>query len=206
MHVAILGATGRIGRLAVEEAVDAGHDVTAIAGHPSPGSNVTSIAVDIRDAAGLRRALASVDGIIVALGPRANRLDEELALGAGMRNLVQAASEHGIERVVALSGAGVDVPGDHKPFFDRAVSRFVRLAARHVVGAKQREYEVLAESDLEWTALRPALVTDGPNREYRLGLQLRPGARVTRRAVARALVDQLSDHTFARQAPFILPS
>jgi hypothetical protein len=77
--------------------------------------------------------------------------------------------------------------------------------ARHVVGAKQREFQVIAATDLDWTALRPAIVTDGEARGYRLSLQLRPGARTTRADVGQAMVDQLTDSAFVRQAPFVLP-
>jgi len=105
-----------------------------------------------------------------------------------------------------MSGAAVDVPGDHKPFIDRAASKVVRRLARHVVGAKQREFDVFSASTLEWTALRPPLVADGPEKGYRLDLELTPGARVTRADVARALVDQLEDRTYVHAAPFVLPA
>lgn len=74
-----------------------------------------------------------------------------------------------------------------------------------MVDAKQREYVVLASSDRTWTALRPALVTDGPHRGYRLDLRLRARARVTRADIAQALVDQVADLTFLWAAPFVLP-
>lgn len=144
--------------------------------------------------------------MVAALGPRSNTLADELALEDGMRTLVAAMSGEGVGRLVALSGAAVDVPGDHKPFIDRAASKVVRRLARHVVGAKQREFDVFAASTLERTALRPPLVTDGPEKGYRLDLELTPGARVTRTDVARALVDQLEDRTYVHAAPFVLPA
>jgi hypothetical protein len=85
------------------------------------------------------------------------------------------------------------------------MSLVVRRFARHVVGAKQREYAVLSASGLEWTALRPPLVTDGVARGYRLELKLRPGARVRRADVGQALVDQLTGPGFERAAGFVLP-
>lgn len=123
-----------------------------------------------------------------------------------MHYLVAAMVGGRVPRLVALSGAGVDVPGDRKPVLDRIMSGVVRRFARHIVGAKQREFEIFAASELEWTALRPPLVTDGSARGYRLDLSLQPGARVTRADVAQALVDQLVDRAFIRTAPFVLPA
>jgi len=114
-------------------------------------------------------------------------------------------ADEGIARLVTLSGAGIRVPGDRKSWVDRVASRVAGRLARHVVGAKQREFGVFSRSSLIWTALRPALVTDGPARGYRLSLDLTPGARVTRADVADALVNQLEDRQFLRAAPFVLP-
>lgn len=208
MQVTILGATGRIGSLVLADVLAAGHSAAILTrgSQAVPGGDrVSVIKGDIADGDAIRRAVVGSEAVVAALGPRSNSLDDELALEQGMRNLVAAMTEAGVSRLVALSGAGIDVPGDTKPLIDRVVSRFVRVAARHVVGAKQREYAVFAASDLEWTALRPAIVTDGDPRGYHLSERLRPGARVTRADIAAAIVDQLVDRTFIRAAPFVLP-
>lgn len=203
--VLILGATGRIGRIAVTRALAAGFEVRAFAGKASHEPGVESVVGDVRSAEDVARAVSGVDAVIAAVGPRANTPEAAIDIETGMRNLVVAAEAAGVRRVVTLSGAGVDVPGDRKPLLDRLASAIVRRAARHVVGGKQREYEVLASSRLDWTALRPPLVIDGPARGYRLDLALQPGVRVTRDDVGQALVDQLTDQAFVRAAPFVLP-
>ena len=58
-----------------------------------------------------------------------------------------------------------------------------RLGSLATMAALAAGHEVV--STLAWTALRPALVTDGEPRGYRLSEHLRPGARVTRADVAR---------------------
>jgi putative NADH-flavin reductase len=208
MRVLIVGATGRIGSLAVERALAAGHEVVALirdTARIQPRERLTSVVGDVRDSARVDEAVEGADAVIAAVGPRRNTADQEEALELGMRNIVAAMDAAGVPRLIALSGAGVDVPGDRKPAIDRVASRLVRRFARHVVGAKQREYGIVAASGLEWTALRPPLVTDGEPRGYRLDLRLRPGVRVTRADVGQALVDQLADTSFVRAAPFVLP-
>jgi hypothetical protein len=78
------------------------------------------------------------------MGPRSNTAEEEDALASAMRALTKAMADQGITRLVALSGAGTNVPGDRKPLVDRLMSRLVGVAARHVLGAKQREFEVFS--------------------------------------------------------------
>ena len=208
MRVLILGATGRLGGLAVERALSAGHDVVALVRRPDRLPDRPALTVlegDIQAPDAVDAAVRGVDAVLAAIGPRTNTPDDMRALELGMGNIVAAMERHRIERLVALSGAGIHVPGDRKPFVDRIMSHLVRHFARHVVDAKQREFEVFAASSLAWTALRPPLVTDGPARGYRLDLLLRPGARVTRADVGQALVDQVSDPAFVRRAPFVLP-
>ncbi|MDQ6681945.1 MAG: NAD(P)H-binding protein, partial [Chloroflexota bacterium] len=207
MRIATFGATGRIGRHALARAQQLGHTVTALSvTPPSPAQDgVAWIRGDVRDGDAVDRCLAGVEAIVAALGPRANTADEAEALEVGMRIIVAAASEAGVRRIVTLSGAGISVPGDDKPLIDRVASAIVRRMARYVVAAKQREYEVLAASELDWTALRPPLVVDGAAQGYRLASRLVPGARVRLEDVGHALVDVLTDASTVRTAPFVLP-
>lgn len=209
MRVLILGSTGRIGSLVLAEVLNNGHKATVLVRDPSrivPKTGLSVVAGDVRDEVAISVALRNVDAVIAALGPRSNTPAEEDSLALGMRNLHIAMVGGRVQRLVALSGAGVDVPGDRKPVLDRMMSGVVRRFAGHIVGAKQREFEIFAASELDWTALRPPLVSDGPARGYRLDLSLRPGVRVTRVDVAQALVDQLVDRAFIRAAPFVLPA
>jgi putative NADH-flavin reductase len=208
MRVLILGATGRVGSLALARALAADHEVVALVrdlNRLEARARLTILGGEIGDATAVGGAVRGVDAVIAAVGPRANAVEDERTLEAGMRNVVAAMDDAGVRRLIALSGAGIDVPGDRKPWVDRVASRVVRRMARHVVGAKQREYDIFSAADIDWTALRPPLVTDGPPLGYRLDLRLKPGARVRRADVAAALVDQLTDSRFTRAAPFVLP-
>jgi putative NADH-flavin reductase len=208
VRVVILGSTGRIGSLVLARCLEGGHEPVVLVRDPARATDDDRVRVvtgDIADPGAIREAVTGADAVIAAVGPRANRPEEELVLEDGMRHLVSVMATAGVSRLITLSGAAVDAPRDQKPFVDRVASRLVRRLARHVVGAKQREFEVFSRTSLEWTALRPPLVRDGPARGYRLDARLTPGARVTREDVAAALHDQLGDRTFLRASPFVLP-
>lgn len=207
-RIVLLGATGRIGGHALDRALAAGYHVVAVVRDPTrlparPG--LTLLAGDLADPGTIDVAVDGAHAVIAAVGPRTNSLTEELALESVMGNVVRAMTASRIRRLVALSGAGIEVSGDRKPWLDRLASRVVRRMARHIVGAKQREYDVFSSADLDWTALRPPLVVDGPAQGYRPDLRLTPGARVRRADVGAALVDQVTDGAFIHAAPFVLP-
>jgi putative NADH-flavin reductase len=209
MHLTILGGTGRIGRLVVDQAVAVGHDLTLLVRDPQKGvslaGRVRMVPGTASDPTAVAEVIRGADAVVSVLGPDGNRADQVAALRAGMENVVAAMRDQRVGRIVNLSGAAVDAPGDHKAALDRVASRIVRLVSGHVVAAKQAEFDVLRASDLEWIAVRPPLVTDGPHTgAYRTGPDvLRPGARISRADIADFMLAQAVDPTFARQAPFI---
>jgi putative NADH-flavin reductase len=211
MRLTILGGTGKIGRLVVEHALAAGHEVTVLARDPrrlapAPRSGMRVVEGDVSDPDALGKAVDGANAVISALGPTGNSPDQVAKLREGMRNLIAAMGRHGVHRVVNLSGAAVDVRGERKPLFDRVASRIVRIFARYIVEAKQAEYEELASSNLDWVAVRPPLVNDGPRTgRYRAGIDiLRPGARISRADIADFMLAEAIEPKFIRQAPFIL--
>lgn len=211
MHLVILGSTGKIGSRIVDHALDDGHDLTLIvrdaAKLPAIAREHARLVIAAPgDIAKLREAVVGSEAVISALGPRANAASEGQALRRAMQSTLAAMAAAGVRRIINLSGAGVTAPGDSKPLLDRVASRIVRLAARHILAAKQAEFELLAASDAEWVAVRPPLVTDGPRTgRYCVGLDvLYPGARISRADIADFMVAQAVEPTFARRAPFIV--
>ena len=209
MKISVIGGTGRIGRLVVEQALAAGHDVTVLVRDPQKlgpiAERVRVIPGSVSDPAAVRDGVAGAEAVISALGPDGNTADQVVALRDGMRTLIEAMREQGVRRIVNLSGAAIDAPGDHKPVVDRLASRIVRLVSGHVVAAKQAEFDELLASGLVWVAVRPPLVTDGPHTgRYRSGLDvLHPGARISRADIADFMLAQAAEPTFAQTAPFI---
>ena len=104
---------------------------------------------------------------------------------------------------MTISGAGCKLPGEQKPLSGRIASGVVRLFVRHVIEAKQRELDVVIASGLDWVAPRPPRVIEGPGTgQFKVGVEAR-GMAVTQGDLARFMVDQLTDDTHLRTAPYI---
>lgn len=205
MKIAVFGATGAIGQQVTEQALAAGHEVRALVRDRSrqPLERIDSVPGDIVDAEAVARAVEGTDAVIWCVGATRNAADQVPIFESGARNLVAAMRRHGVRRLVALSGAGVTVPGERKPLSGRLMSAVVKVAARHVYEAKRREFEVFTGSDLEWTLLRPPRVVIGPvTGRSVVGLQL-SSSRVTQGDLAQAMVEQLRDTSYLHAAPFV---
>ena len=118
MTIAVLGATGTVGRRVVDEASARGHRVLALSRKPGsedPGNpkspNVTPIAVDANDPHTLRETLTGGAADAVVLTVRTMPVDEEFLVGT-TRTVLDIAARLGI-RVLVVGGAGaLRSPGD----------------------------------------------------------------------------------------------
>ena len=209
MRVAVFGGTGAIGRHLVEQAVDAGHDVTALvrdaARLPTASARLAVVQGELDDRERVGTCVAGAEAVLSALGPARNTTYEADRMVAGVGQILAAMEQHGVRRFVGLSGAGVRVVGERKALPDAVASAVVRLFAGHVLDAKQREYELIRRTDLDWVIVRPPRVVDGPlTGNYRVGaLRVGPRSRIARADVAHFMLRQLNDDTYLRQAPVI---
>ncbi|MEV6605875.1 NAD(P)H-binding protein [Kutzneria sp. NPDC051319] len=104
MRIAVLGASGATGRLLVQEALDRGLEVTAIARDPgriplSDRPGLTKAAADVHDPDSLARAVVGSDVLLSGLG---NAKGDVGTLTAGAK----AAVASGVPRVIWLGAYG----------------------------------------------------------------------------------------------------
>jgi uncharacterized protein YbjT (DUF2867 family) len=209
MKLTIFAATGGIGRQLLEQALAAGHDVTAVARNPEPmPRQVRTVTADLgaADPAVLESAVAGADAVLSGLGPR-TRSDAGIA-SRGTRAIVEAMRATGVRRIVVVSAAPVSTmpspgrpdPPRHDPGEGLATRRLatplLRAALRDVYTDLALMEDVLRDSDLDWTVVRPPRLTDRPaTGAYRTayGRNLRRGFFVARADVAHlmlAVLDQ----------------
>jgi len=207
VKILLFGATGGIGSHIRERARANGHELVLFARDTAKldplHDGETAVAGDIADAVRVTAAVAGVDAVISALGPTSNGADQVPLFENFARALVEAMKAHGVRRLVAISGGAVEVPGERKRLAARLASAVVRLFVGNVVAAKQREFDIVHASDLDWVAPRAARVVHGPRTgTYNVGDAAR-GTRVNAGDLADFMVAALTDDSYLRQAPLI---
>lgn len=121
----------------------------------------------------------------------------------GTRNIVEAMERAGVKRFVCESSLGV---GNSK-WKMGAVHNLVAipLFLRNVFADKEAQEQIIASSSLDWVIVRPAALTNGPQRNvYRAGPDvgnwLVP-ARISRSDVADFMLKQVIGGEFLRATP-----
>jgi len=201
MRLLVVGATGSLGRLAVAEAAQRGHDVTALVRDPARANlpePVVKVRGDVLDPVSLGPAVEGRDAVLCALGTPSPRQASSL-LEDGTRNLVAAMERASVPRLVCVTLPGT---ADSK----RNASPLVPLhhpAGPRADGARQRNQErVVRDSGLEWVLIRPPRFTSQRRGQLRV---LRPGDRgraddVSRHDLARVLIDAAERPDYLHQA------
>ena len=149
MKVLVTGGTGFIGTHLCTELAERGHEVTALSRTPSdvdlPEGVETAIGdVTARDS--LDHAFQGQDVVInlVSLSPlfkpSGGKTHTEVHLG-GTQNVVDAAEDHDLRKIVQMSGLGAD---------PNAPTEFLET--------KGKAEAVVQSSDLAWTIVQPSVV------------------------------------------------
>jgi putative NADH-flavin reductase len=210
MKLTIVAATGGIGRQLLEQAVAAGHDVTAVARNPRnlPPTPARAVAADLAatDAEALQAAVDGADAVLSALGAR-TKADAGVA-ARGTKAITQAMRAAGVRRIIVVSAAPIGTvpsPGClHPPTHDPGDGFIIRYLADPIVKRALREHyadlarmeDVLRGSDLDWTIVRPPRLTDKPvTGRYRTayGQNIRRGVFVSRADVAHYMLSVLDN-------------
>jgi putative NADH-flavin reductase len=208
MKLTIVAATGGIGRHLLEQAVAAGHDVTAVVRNPNKlaGEAVRVVTADLAaaDPAALESAVAGADAVHSGLGPQST---SETGIAAqGTRAIVGAMQATGVRRIVVVSAAPIGTlpsparpkPPRHDPgdgFLMRHLFTHVAktLFHKHYADLALME-DILRDSALDWTVVRPPRLTDKPpTGSYRTahGHNLRGAWSISRADVAHLLLGVL---------------
>lgn len=205
MRITVFGATGKVGRLVTRQLLADGHELTIFVHQHNPFAADDKLRVvqgDVRDAEAVTAAVKGSEVVISTLGSW--HTPSKSVLTDAMRAIIPAMKRQGIERVVTLTGTGAFYWSDRLTPLDQANHWLLRLLAPKVLRDGEAHLRLLSDSNVQWTALRSPIMTRGTNQRYRLATRLPvPWATIPRRAVAQAIIEQLTNTDYVQAAPVI---
>ncbi len=175
MKIAVIGATGFVGKSIIEELSSRGHQILAIARDISKvqaNENLTAKKVDVDDVTALAATVKGYDVVVSAFNAGWTNPNLYNDFLTGSKNIQQAVKESGVERLIVIGGAGsLFIDGKQvvdSPDFPEAYKQGATAARDYLNIIKE-------EKDLNWTFFSPALemhpgIDTGRTGIYRLGL------------------------------------
>lgn len=207
MKIALIGATGFVGSALLNEALDRGHEVTAIVRHPEKLQSHQKLRPakgDVYNADEVARLVAGHDAVISAFNPGWSNPDIYNIQVKGTQTIINGVKKAGIKRLLFVGGAGslevkpgvqaLDLPGFPAEYKQGA------LATREALNLLRKE------STLDWSFLSSSadLFSGQRTGNFRLGTDqvlkdANGQSRISTQDYAVAMIDEVERPAHVRQ-------
>jgi putative NADH-flavin reductase len=208
----IIGASRGIGLETVKAALRDGHKVRALARSAASiqieNPDLEKRSGNALDSDTIRNALEGVDVVIQTLGVDISLraiFEPTTLFSRSTRILVDAMKHAGVNRLVAVTGLGAGNSRGHGGILYDAV--VFPLLLKRVYDDKDVQEWIIRSSGLDWTIVRPGLLTSGPAagryrvlnvpQDWQFGL-------ISRADVADFLVRQIDDRALIGATPLLI--
>jgi putative NADH-flavin reductase len=209
MKLAIFGANGPTGRLLTEQALAAGHTVTAFTRHadafPIHHELLRVMQGDALDLSAVEQAVTGQDAVLSCLGTRYSRKRITL-LSTGVANMMQAMHDHGVHRLVCVSSSVTDPETKSHDtgggfVFEKVLKPFItNVIGKTLYADLLRMERLMTASDLDWTIVRPSGLFETPGvTEYRVGEGFLRERFTSRADLAACMLEQAGSDQYVRK-------
>ncbi len=199
MNLTVLGAAGATGTQLVEQALTAGHHVTALVRSPGKltitNPNLHVVQGDATDRAAVSRAMKGADAVISTLGATGPVIAE------ATRAIVAVAKQEGPQRIVMMSSFAVA-----RYRLTPANKLLTRMAMGGQIKDKTTGEEALRASGLDWTIVYATKLTNGPKTESKVipeTTKVGISHKISRAAAGSFLLQAATDGLYSRRAVII---
>ncbi|KAK3715253.1 hypothetical protein LTR37_007220 [Vermiconidia calcicola] len=217
MRLLILGANGRTGQLAIDDALKRGHTVTALvrkAPSMQARDGVTVVQGTPLSQPDIEKAFAAtpkdtIRAVLVTLNasretdsPFSKPVSPPNLIRDSVRNVTAVMAKHSVKRIVIMSAFGVGSSYQQLPYVLRPVFRCTNMSVQ-MKDHDDVDAEVRKSEGLHWTLVRPAMLKEGaaaPARELGetgKGAGLLSG--ITRASVAEFMIKAVEEGTWMRE-------
>jgi len=205
--IAVIGGTGKSGKYLVKQLISEGCQLKLLVRDPAKvpynHSQVEVIKGNVTSIRDIYTLIRDVDAVISTLGLGIPASDPGI-LSTAARNIIQVMNELNVRRYIVTTGLNVDTPFDNKSAQTIAKSDWMKNNFPLSTADKQKEYELLTASSIDWTMVRLPMI-DQTDQVFPVTVSLEdcPGEQISASSLAHFLIAQLSAKEFIRKAPFI---
>ena len=201
MNITIIGASAGIGLEAVKRGLNRNHSITTLSRSEIEDKNsINSILGDATNKEDLKKAIQNADALVITLGTAKNMKITTL-FSDFAELIVEIHSENKIDvPVIFVTGFGA---GESQNYVSWLVKMFLKYLLKDVYADKTKMEEIITQSDMKWTIVRPGRLLDKELTEkYRTENSLFKGINIggiNRADVADFLIKQAENQTYLKQ-------
>jgi putative NADH-flavin reductase len=211
VNITIFGASGKIGTILTNLALDKGDTVTAYVRNPEKITRIHDrlhiVIGDLKNQAQIEKAIESADVVMSTLGPSLKRSENKKGtlIADGHELIINAMEKLNKKRFITLATPSIQAKEDRKQF----TIVFLRLIVRLFLSGAYRDivkYGSLVErSNLDWTVVRIINPNAKPKgKKYGISLgDKRVKISVSRENVAAFMYEVAINHLYAGKMPIV---
>ncbi|MDR6457748.1 putative NADH-flavin reductase [Chryseobacterium vietnamense] len=203
--IAVIGGTGKSGQYLVQNLLAKGYQLKLLLRHPEnftlQNPLIEVVQGDARDETAIYQLIEGTDLVISTLGqPKGERS----IFSDAAKNIISVMNQHGITRYIVTTGLSVTTLSDHKNERVEMATEWMYQNYPETTTDKQKEYELLLESNLDWTLVRlPLIHLTDENFPTETSLADCKGEGISAADLAAFLASQIEDSEFIRKSPFL---
>ena len=206
MNILVLGANGKVGSLVVSELCNYEHNIRAFVHNYNSLSDAENLEIfngDIYDSESLRKALVDIEVVISCLGSWGTKYKN--VLSTAMEKIVPIMQHKDVDRIISLTGAEARCTNEPVSLLQKFTYPLFNALAGKILQDANRHIETLKHSSLDWTVIRSPVMNDkGDPKKFDLRNKYpAPFKTINRHSVALAIINQIYDNTYIKQAPYI---
>jgi putative NADH-flavin reductase len=207
--IALVGASGQTGSLFLEKALAAGYDIIALVRNPDKLTipshpNLTVLPGDVLNPEDVDQ-LVKGTSLVVSLFGHVKGSPEWLQ-SRGTENLVKAMRQHGVQRIISLSGGGLPFPKQDQPgLMDKLIRGIMKIAVPKILNDAIKHHQILVDSGVQWVIVRAPRLTNAPARgAYRIGwVGVNASTQISRGDLADFILTLVENESYDGSMPFV---
>jgi putative NADH-flavin reductase len=205
INIAVIGGTGKSGKFVVQQLIQQGFKLKLLLRNPEKfnvkNANVQVLKGDARDFNSVSGLVRGCEVVVSTLGQPKG---ESPIFSDATQNVLNAMLGNGIKRYIVTTGLSVDTPFDRKNERVESATKWMYENYPETTKDKQREYEMLSQSNFEWTLVRLPLIVETNERfDYKVSLDDCYGASISTADLGSFISDEIFNGNFLRKSPFL---
>jgi putative NADH-flavin reductase len=211
LNITIFGASGKIGTILTNLALDKGDNVTAYVRNPEKIKRIHDhlhiVIGDLKNQDQIEKAIETADVVMSTLGPSLKRSENRKGtpIADGHELIIKAMEKLDKKRFITLATPSINAKEDRKHIATVFLRPIVRLFLSGAYKDIVKYGSLIEKSDLDWTVVRIILPNDKhTGKKYGISIgDKRAKLSVSRENIAAFMYDVAANNMYNRKMPIV---